>query len=1125
MENEKEAVKEGTKQLKEAADKAKNGGKKVLTIFKFLEKNPWALYILIIAVVIIILYIAFIWILDLLDADNINTSISAATSLVGTISEQTEEGDTSNIQTIQTTIKEINGEYKYIFEFDITDEEKEKVNNILAAKGIELTEENKNFITALVKNGYKIEDNLTKEILESLLLFYKAQIASESLDLRSREQMFNDGKYISSEISLETEGVQGIVRLERVNVTEKANTQREFITYKPREDYDKLKNASNADIKKYFTITNGGNCLLATWQETKVIYEYPAGYPLEKEANVNKITINNLNGDIGVPYKDYIAKYSMPYELLTCLQIYLKDTKFCTNLAKSVKDSSIIISLHETSTTQTSVYTEEYKIKEVKYYDYFYTNSTINTEELVNSGIFNSISEIRRYITEHDYGLPEDIVIAEGYNAWTYKGEKYNLRIQKTGLKYHANLKRTTQVETTGSETPIILENDKSYTALEENGTYNVKTTRININNTNKLDITQLDTWYLNYEKILSEEGDKSDRDTGVQNCSPTTETEIDPEAIYNEYPKTELSQEDINKDTYIKQYKDGKGYGIIWSNESCNVYTNKIIDKIPKTYRNMSVKREEKVPQIISEVKSQEVENSFLYFLNISTFAKDNIKSSTRDWLFETMQRYEKTENLIDVIKYLLYVYTGYDYGVTELEINVEDIGDFNFIDCSNINLEKYLRQFSHGTTEANAPKSADGKYYLMYGDLGNNPGGHPTIGNSDIQWVSHYDKFNQGGMVIKDGAESYVDNVAEYVKAKLGSHNYTGTDADIRAKEIYIEVGLVDAVGEQIRNAIIGYVDREIAGLTLSKQQKYALIEMAYGRGQAHIKGFKNTYESAVGEGYEIDSWQFNKYIWDNWWYSKSIGPDSAAGKIKGQDAMYETYVKGTFDFKNPYQPNWMPNEQGTSVFDRNYFLFYTNSQRSTLNNVKNMPTARGDGTDASKEEEIFTYIEGSSGFLEVAEEVWRNVCSNFGSYGTLGAIPPTHTNQIDCSGYVSWVLYEYGYTDISSQMSSYVFYNTNWTEKYGWEEIPFGEGANITDMIQPGDIVVRRNNSEGHVAIVVEPVSGGALSYDCGSPTNWINNGGNPVLKELFYTGEYSAECPQLSAEGKIIRVTQP
>lgn len=1114
-------IKEATKKAKDTVDKAKKTAGTIKKIIKVFIKHPWLIWVVVGAIALIILLASFAWLLNLLDNRNSNDAIAAATGSITYSSSEEENQDDEIIPCIQTVIKQIDGEYRYAFIFDITDEEREVVNNILNQNSIELTEENLNFVTALVRSGYKIEDNLNKDTLESLLLFYKAQVASESLDLRSSEEILVDGEYTACSISLEEEGVQGTVRLERINIDGNSKTQRSLMSYIPLENFEQLLQENSQDAKKYFTVNSAQNCLISGWRQTKVTYEYPEDYPLEKEQNIDTTTVSCLNGDGGIPYKNYISNYTMPWELLTSLRIYLDDMEFCRNLVKCVENSNIVISLHETSVIQTSEYTEEHKIRDVKYYDYFYSKEgTANKQQFIKK--FSSLEKIKEYMKNGEYGFPDNMNITLGSNEWIYNDDKYTLNVRMIIDKvYVATLWKTEKTSEQGSATPIILQNDKTYTALEQTGTYSVKTTRVNINNTNKLDITKISVWYLEYLKVIDTAGDRTTDDTGTQNSGGTTETEIDPKAVYTEYPKTELNQDQINNDTYIKQYKSKIGNAeTVWNNEKCNAYINRIVDKIPKTYRNITEKREERAPRISKSSKVTEEENGFLYYYNQSETAKSNMNSISQ-WLFSAMLEYEKTEPLIDVIKYLLYIYDGTDYGVTELNIDVQDIGEFNLNEYSNVSLEKYLRQFSHGTTESNAPKSDDGKYYLMYGDL-KNSAGWPTIGDSDIQWASHYQKFNVSGLVLENNVEKEVSNVAEYVRQKLGGDNkYQGTDAEIRAKQIYINVELVNSVGEEIRNIIVGLVESEIGDINLSKQQKYALIEIGYARGHKYLEGFRETYNKAAGS-YEIDSPEFNMYIWDNWWYNNGVA--SNLGKIKGQDAAFETYLKGTFDFSKPYEPSWM-GVQGTNVFDRKYMLFYTKAQLAELKNPS-VKTARESGDTT----EIFTYVEGASGFLEVAEEIWQIIYTSFGKYGSLNTIPPRisaniYENQVDCSGYVSWVLYEYGYTDITSQISSEGFYNTNWTERYGWEEIPFSQGADITDLIQPGDIVVRRANSVGHVAIVVEPLIDGAESYDCGAAENWMDSGGYSVEKSYFYTGENLPGSPQLSAPGKIIRVTAP
>ena len=164
--------------------------------------------------------------------------------------------------------------------------------------------------------------------------------------------------------------------------------------------------------------------------------------------------------------------------------------------------------------------------------------------------------------------------------------------------------------------------------------------------------------------------------------------------------------------------------------------------------------------------------------------------------------------------------------------------------------------------------------------------------------------------------------------------------------------------------------------------------------------------------------------------------------------------------------------------------------------------------------------TYFIGNSGasgdFLSVAKTCWLQVCNKFTTYGGT-RIPPTGTT-IDCSAYVSWVLYEYGYSDFKGgQNTAYTFYTTNWKSKYGWEEISVGSGQNPYNKLQSGDIFVRYGSGTHHVMIVVEKKDGKIYSYDCGSKNNWINNSsGDPIDRSYFLTYKGS---------GKIIRVTSP
>ena len=205
-----------------------------------------------------------------------------------------------------------------------------------------------------------------------------------------------------------------------------------------------------------------------------------------------------------------------------------------------------------------------------------------------------------------------------------------------------------------------------------------------------------------------------------------------------------------------------------------------------------------------------------------------------------------------------------------------------------------------------------------------------------------------------------------------------------------------MVDEVGENVWKTWKDLVDRKTEGLELSMQQKYALYLLAGGRGG---NGFNWDKFREIYARYEKDSPEQLKAIWDEWWWNQGIKKDSLFGVIKGQDAMFETYVKGTMNFQEPWTPNWM-SEQGKGVAGRKYYVFYTEEQLDFFNNSR-LDTARKGNHD----QEIFTY-EGSNNIVNTVITLARAKlgCPYTNDYP--GRIGP---NSFDCSGLIYWLYNE--------------------------------------------------------------------------------------------------------------------
>ena len=166
------------------------------------------------------------------------------------------------------------------------------------------------------------------------------------------------------------------------------------------------------------------------------------------------------------------------------------------------------------------------------------------------------------------------------------------------------------------------------------------------------------------------------------------------------------------------------------------------------------------------------------------------------------------------------------------------------------------------------------------------------------------------------------------------------------------------------------------------------------------------------------------------------------------------------------------------------------------------------------------------GSSEFnkgnlIDTATACWQYIVDS-GRYTYAGAsIPPTGGSTIDCSSYVSWVLYEYGYEEFGGgQHCTEQFYNTNWNDAFGWEEIAVGPGEDCSSQIQPGDLFVRDDGgNNGHIQFIlsIEP-DGTILTYDCGAEGHWVTE----------YRDGYPSNFTKGDSKnrpGKIIRIEDP
>lgn len=424
-----------------------------------------------------------------------------------------------------------------------------------------------------------------------------------------------------------------------------------------------------------------------------------------------------------------------------------------------------------------------------------------------------------------------------------------------------------------------------------------------------------------------------------------------------------------------------------------------------------------------------------------------------------QILENDDRTANLVDLTKYLMYMATGVDYGVKEYDFS--EYAETSFEEISAFGSSDILGDFSsawesgavweyingNGTYSSHVAKyvTKDKKQYICFAD-------------DEAQQTRNY---GYGVCHTEDAGKTYM-HVSEYkqngIDIASGKYDNLGVSR--------IDVSIVDNVKQMLLDNMKNSIKSDLAkkGVTnLTENQLNALTAVKYQYG--NIGNFAEMYKK-YGDTEELKN----------------------NAKAYGKGIVHPYYfveVKPGGDYaKKRAAANWKAFHKG--VYE----------------------TASGKKLDPDS-------YSSNGDFLAVAKKLWNTVCTSgkYTQYG--GASIPVKGPRIDCSSFVSWCLYEYGYTEFAPyQTDTSTFLSTNWNKKYGWEEISVGSGENPINTLKPGDIFVRNGSGTNHVTIVAEIKNGKLYSYDCGNTSaNWNGTSGAPADKSYFLTEV---------GQGKIIRV---
>lgn len=384
--------KEKLKDSKEKIDKTKKAFKRFMKL-----PTPVKIAILVLPLVIILIFLLLAGATYLLDILGYEKTATAKVEVMGT-------GATYS----KKVIKMDNGKYVV----DISDELKQEL--IDAGINTDGMSQDEILIELLIAHGLDVSI-LTEEQIETLPYMIKAELASQQLDLRPGDEMYDDsGNYIAPDLdSLGENEIQGTVHVKRTSSKDMSSIILSYVDYATFRSY-------NGDInegKKYFSFDDDGDLVIYTWNHNKTTYTSSGTVPA---GAVPANTENYYMQETKIDYKSLVNKYSLPFEITTALLVVSEDTDFIKQVADLAFDSNIEISLIEE-------YEYNKSVNETKYYEtireYQHLDGTVTVD---GNNVINKNWELINAQTEGD---GTDVVCEHSgvhSSEFTYKKENFS---------------------------------------------------------------------------------------------------------------------------------------------------------------------------------------------------------------------------------------------------------------------------------------------------------------------------------------------------------------------------------------------------------------------------------------------------------------------------------------------------------------------------------------------------------------------------------------------------------------------------------------------------------------------------------------------------------------------------
>lgn len=922
------------------------------------------------------------------------------------------------------------------------------------------------FPSVLVNGGFMSNSsdmNVIGETDEAGLQKYAKGIAEGILEYYGIENMGLDGANLTSSITTTVDGI---------------NSKIYDLTYVSPEKFKELVEKNSRKALDVYTLD----------EKTKKLIIANWSYTTEKGIEIKECSPIN--------FRSVLNKYTMPIEYMIAFLVHTNDAELVSKLADLALDSEYVIAIQDNvNTVETTVDIQEKKYLEIKdattgnwyiseeHFDDWHTVSKdIKVNETVSNEIeltyadswFVKFSKTTSYATMSFNQMSGNNLIADqGEYIGDFKTTVYcagcndppGTAITASGISATSN--HTIAVHTEYYNGQVLGGKLAKGAQVIINGqVYTVE-------DTGDLKRKWIDNWIDIYTETPCENHLNLDSGTGtVPVYVANNVREATSENTQEENKDENQEEQDVSIDEILEKNKKLKGINTIANvpgkvTDTTNVTEEALAPHYEAENSGMQWHTERKkittVRTITNKYDSgkEEIESSEQKVIDVLLSSKGLIEHRFNiKWMTSILEQDEKTVNMIDLTKYL--------YNKAKAQLS---------------NVQSSNEKYSFDVYKNN-------DLYRIYGSTGILEEFIKALENNPLRlYMSNHVSVDEGEIfdyITKEDEPSYKMLTNEYDGRGFGFnifHRLNETDWDTGGE---YEPRIVEHY-KDLSVDIKKYVNMD---QTLETSTVDQVMRKEINKWKEKVE------ESLKDKGVELEEYQIDALTTIAYEYGWS-----AEYANKFVDTYKNYYLK---DDKEKFQEKFeLP------LLEIKPFWVDTSSRSKTeaeeKQNLRNQLVWNlfDTGKYKTPEGEILdpdSFHGGNGEFLDVAYECWKIVCEKNPTYGMVGVNIPWDAPTIDCSSFVSWVLYEYGVATGNDELANKFrgpqhstvtlkpSGDMDW-EKLGFEVIPISAGQDVRSILQPGDILNKDDGggSSGHVNITVEVKDGRVYTYDCG-PSHW-------------------------------------